>query len=80
MYQWNVEYTKRSSTDLFLVLPAMNDDVAQDKLLLGIGVWGPRLPDPKDCVAQNRKLEKNVQELGGMKWLYAHCHYTKEDF
>lgn len=50
------------------------------EMLLSVGVWGPRLPNPKDFVAQNRKLESKVRELGGMKWLYAHCHYTEEEF
>ncbi|KAL9127880.1 MAG: hypothetical protein Q9217_003316 [Psora testacea] len=52
----------------------------EDELLLSIGVWGPQLPEPKDFVAQNRKLEKKVRELHGMKWLYAHCYYTREEF
>lgn len=50
------------------------------ELLLNVGVWGPRLPSPGDFLAENRKLEHKVRELGGMKWLYAHCHYTKEEF
>lgn len=50
------------------------------ELLLNVGVWGPRLPNPNDFLAENRKLEHKVRELGGMKWLYAHCHYTLEEF
>lgn len=49
-------------------------------LLMNIGVWGPRLPNAKEFVAENRRLERKVQELGGVKWLYAHCHYTEEEF
>ena len=49
-------------------------------LLISIGLWGPRLPDPQDFVAENRKIERKVQELGGVKWLYAQCHYTEEEF
>ncbi|KAL9104856.1 MAG: hypothetical protein Q9163_000242 [Psora crenata] len=66
----------------FPAMAAPRDDgvVPHDELLLSIGVWGPRLADPTDFVAQNRKLEKKVQELEGMKWLYAHCHYTEEEF
>lgn len=48
--------------------------------LVSIGLWGPRLPEPKDFVAENWKLERKVQELGGVKWLYAQCHYTKDEF
>ena len=61
-------------------LPAEGGSAQGEELLLSIGIWGPRLPERKDFVAQNRKLEKKVQELGGMKWLYAHCHYTEEEF
>ena len=50
------------------------------ELLVNIGVWGPRLPNPRDFLLQNRQLEHKVRELGGMKWLYAHCHYTPEEF
>ena len=57
-----------------------NEVNGEPEMLLSIGIWGPRLPDPKDFVAQNRRLERKVKECGGMKWLYAHCHYTKEEF
>jgi hypothetical protein len=50
------------------------------ELLISIGVWGPRLPNPKDFVAENQKIERKVRELGGFKWLYAHCHYTEAEF
>lgn len=50
------------------------------EMLMNVGVWGPRLPKPDEFLAENRKLERKVRELGGMKWLYAHCHYTKEEF
>ena len=50
------------------------------RMLMNVGVWGPRLPNPDDFLAENRKLESKVRELGGMKWLYAHCHYTREEF
>lgn len=50
------------------------------EMLMNVGVWGPRLPNPDEFLAENRKLEHKVRELGGMKWLYAHCHYTKEEF
>ena len=53
---------------------------AGPEMLMNVGVWGPRLPDPDDFFAVNRELEHKVRELGGMKWLYAHCHYTQEEF
>ncbi|KAG8530534.1 uncharacterized protein KY384_005037 [Bacidia gigantensis] len=51
-----------------------------EEMLLSIGVWGPRLPFPKLFVAENRVLEKEVKDMGGMKWLYAHNHYSKDEF
>ena len=59
---------------------AATADVGEKALLMNIGVWGPRLPNPEEFVAENRRLERKVRELGGVKWLYAHCHYTEEDF
>lgn len=47
--------------------------------LVSIGLWGPRLPEPKDFVAENRKDERKVHELGGVKCLFAQCHYTKDE-
>ena len=29
---------------------------------------------------QNRVLERRVHAVGGMKWLYAHCHYSENEF
>lgn len=48
--------------------------------LISVGIWGPRLTDPGDFVAQNRKVETKVRELCGVKWLYAHNHYTRDEF
>ena len=49
------------------------------EMLMNVGVWGPRLPGPDDFLAENRKMERKVRDLGGMKWLYAHCHYTMDE-
>ena len=57
-----------------------NQATIPPELLLSIGVWGPRLPDPSAFVAENRKVERKVRSLGGFKWLYAHCHYTEAEF
>ena len=61
----------------------MNGEERSDssrELLISIGIWGPRLPKPNDFVAENRRLEYKVHDLGGFKWLYAHCHYTETEF
>ncbi|KAK5004652.1 hypothetical protein LTR60_006494, partial [Cryomyces antarcticus] len=34
----------------------------------------------EEFVHQNRMLEDKVQELDGMKWLYAHAYYTEDEF
>ena len=47
---------------------------------LNFGIWGPGSPDWPAFVAQNRRLEQKVRELGGLKWLYAHTFYTEEEF
>lgn len=53
-----------------------------------IGIWGPcsdkRYLNGKDWfarfIADNRMLEQKVCELGGLKCLYAHQYFTKEEF
>ena len=52
----------------------------KDEPLISVGLWGPRLPDPKNFVAENRKVEAKVEEFRGIKWLYAQCQYTEEEF
>ena len=56
------------------------EEQEEEKLMMNIGIWGPRLADPSDFVNQNRRLERQVHALGGMKWLYAHCHYSENEF
>ncbi|QSZ31459.1 hypothetical protein DSL72_001024 [Monilinia vaccinii-corymbosi] len=48
------------------------------KPLLNIGLWG--YGKEKDLVKANVSLEKTLQELGGMKWLYAQTYYSEEQF
>lgn len=48
--------------------------------MLNIGLWGFGPKDHSEFVKANRSLEKTVQELGGMKWLYAHTYYTPSEF
>ena len=50
------------------------------KPMLNIGLWGFGPPQPDDFVQANRDLERKLQELGGMKWLYAHTYYTEDEF
>lgn len=50
--------------------------------LMNFGVWGPLAAGNDRCaaVAENRKLERKVQELRGKKWLYGQAFYTEEEF
>lgn len=56
------------------------NEEGDEKLMMNIGIWGPRLPNPSDFVKQNRRLERQVHAVGGMKWLYAHVHYSENEF
>ncbi|KAK3053286.1 hypothetical protein LTR09_005455 [Extremus antarcticus] len=66
---------------------AMHPDLAhgaytEDKTVsfVNVGVWGPGPTNYAKFVDVNRKLEKKVRELGGIKWLYAQAYYTEEEF
>ncbi|KAF3933189.1 hypothetical protein ABW19_dt0210376 [Dactylella cylindrospora] len=48
--------------------------------LLNFGVWGPGPWGRRKFVEMNRRLEKKVESLGGMKALYAQAYYTEEEF
>ncbi|KAI1141576.1 FAD-binding domain-containing protein [Hypoxylon sp. FL0543] len=48
--------------------------------MLNIGVWGWGPNDRDAFVRANRDLERRVDELGGMKWLYAHTYYSEPEF
>ena len=52
------------------------------KWYVNVGVWGPsKETSPYSrFVAQNRRLESKVRELGGIKWLYGQAFYTQEEF
>ena len=56
------------------------DDGKTLKPMLNIGLWGPGSHDEDKFVEQNRKLEQKLNELGGVKWLYAQTCYTEEEF
>ena len=54
------------------------------ELLINVGVWGvPKSYKGGDFdmfVSENREIEHSVSQLGGLKWLYAHCYYTEDEF
>ncbi|KAI0407201.1 hypothetical protein F4802DRAFT_554516 [Xylaria palmicola] len=56
---------------------AAGDDDAE---MLNVGVWGWGPEDRGEFVRVNRALEAKVNELGGMKWLYAHTYYSEAEF
>jgi delta24-sterol reductase len=60
--------------------PEMEKDGKTLKPMLNIGLWGPGPTDYEKFVRLNRNLEDKLQELGGMKWLYAHTYYTEDEF
>jgi hypothetical protein len=55
-------------------------EVKKPEVMLNIGVWGAGPHDREKFIAINRKLEKTVTDLGGIKWLYAQTYYTEEEF
>ncbi|KAL2104878.1 hypothetical protein VUR80DRAFT_9414 [Thermomyces stellatus] len=48
--------------------------------MLNFGVWGPLSFDRDEAVEGNRRLERKVADMGGMKCLYAQTCYTEEEF
>ena len=52
----------------------------KEENMLNIGVWGPGPTDGKQFFKINRKIEQTVQELSGLKWLYASAYYTEDEF
>ncbi|KAI0133632.1 hypothetical protein BJ170DRAFT_170366 [Xylariales sp. AK1849] len=48
--------------------------------MLNVGVWGWGPSNREAFVRANRDLEAKVNELGGMKWLYAHTYYSDSEF
>ncbi|KAK0303579.1 hypothetical protein B0A54_14424 [Friedmanniomyces endolithicus] len=52
----------------------------EKKTFINVGVWGPGATNYDRFVDQNRRLERKVRELGGIKWLYAQAYYTEDEF
>jgi hypothetical protein len=49
-------------------------------VMLDIGVWGIGPDDHMKFIKINRDIERKVNDLGGLKCLYAHAYYTEEEF
>ncbi|KAF1983422.1 FAD binding domain-containing protein [Aulographum hederae CBS 113979] len=58
------------------------EEVVDGKLgpMLNIGLWGFGPKRSEKFVEMNRLLEGKLRELGGMKWLYAHTYYNRDEF
>ncbi|KIW03388.1 uncharacterized protein PV09_05595 [Verruconis gallopava] len=48
--------------------------------IINVGVWGEGSRNRDRFIEVNRKIEKTVQDLGGIKWLYAQTFYTEDEF
>ena len=82
-YASNAAMTKKhdyASGEKGWLCEKLNEEAEEEKLMMNVGVWGPRLPNPSDFTNQNRRLEHQIRAVGGMKWLYAHCHYSESEF
>lgn len=63
--------------------PHLNEHEADGSLkqMLNIGLWGQLPPKYQGRFVQaNRDIESVLQELRGMKWLYAQTYFSEEDF
>ncbi|KAF2275784.1 24-dehydrocholesterol reductase-like protein precursor [Westerdykella ornata] len=58
---------------------SMGKNIGQD-MLLDVGIWGMGPRDPHEFIRLNRDFEAKVEELGGLKCLYAHAYYTEDEF
>lgn len=52
----------------------------QTDLVVSVGVWGEVNEKYSRFVEINRALEKEISDLEGRKWLYAHQYYSREEF
>jgi hypothetical protein len=59
--------------------PGLQPDGVTPKDMLNIGLWGRAPADyPGGFVGANRAIEATLQELQGMKWLYAQTYFPEE--
>ncbi|KAK0382909.1 hypothetical protein NLU13_8825 [Sarocladium strictum] len=54
--------------------------IPAEKESLNIGLWGWGPADYAAFLRKNVSLEAKLQELNGMKWLYAHTYYSQPQF
>ncbi|KAI1272398.1 hypothetical protein F5Y07DRAFT_379973 [Xylaria sp. FL0933] len=71
-------HMRRSSSSTSSATNADATSTTTEMLNIGVWGWGPK--DKADFVRVNRALEAKVNELGGMKWLYAHTYYSEPEF
>ncbi|ORY04679.1 24-dehydrocholesterol reductase-like protein precursor [Clohesyomyces aquaticus] len=50
------------------------------EMLLDVGIWGMGPNDSRQFIKLNRDFEAKVEEVGGLKCLYAHAYYTEAEF
>lgn len=50
------------------------------KPMLNIGLWGDAAKVAGGYVQANKDVERKLEELNGMKWLYAQTFYSEEEF
>ncbi len=63
--------------------PHLNEYEDDDKALkpmLNIGLWGDASSVEGGYVQANKDIERKLEELKGMKWLYAQTFYSEEEF
>ncbi|KAK5134106.1 hypothetical protein LTR08_006881 [Meristemomyces frigidus] len=78
---WLCPFTVHGNLPLHPNLPPQtHPSPSAPRTFINIGVWGPASPIYPRFVAQNRHLEHQVRQLGGIKWLYAHAYYTAAEF
>jgi hypothetical protein len=58
---------------------SMGKTIGQE-MLLDVGIWGMGPKDPHKFIKLNRDFEVKVEELGGLKCLYACAYYTEDEF
>jgi hypothetical protein len=85
--RWTDERTGLWPLWLCPVKPSPNDEknfsmgrIIGQEMLLDVGIWGMGPRDPHKFISLNRDLEAKVEELGGVKCLYAHAYYTEDEF
>ena len=75
---WLCPVRMRGPTQRYSLLADRGKDAPD--MLLNFGIWGPGPRQWDKFVDVNRTLEQKVQELNGMKCLYAHAYYTEDEF